>query len=234
MKYVQKRPEPEILTNWRESQLVLGVNCRFDQLKNPQKQIVYQALWDDQGWICCYCCQRITEKLSHVEHFDPQGKTQDGNGNNPLSVTYSNLLASCGPLPEDPNDPKKRRRFPNHCGAYRKDNLIPISPLDPACESYFVYNINTGEIEANLQQSRKRQQEAEQTIKILNLNDSDLIRMRLAALESVIEIDMQDPQEAVILLESYSQKQLDADDHPRFPPFCVTIAYYLRTEFNLP
>jgi len=234
MKYIQKQPEPESLRKWREGQLALGSNCYFKALDREVKRVVYQALWDDQGWICCYCCQGIADQSSHIEHFEPQSNTKDSQGNNPLSITYSNLLASCSPLPTDPNDPKQARRFPPHCGDYRGKKPIPVSPLDPACESYFVYNISNGKIEANSKNDKQKQQEANQTIDILNLNDADLTRTRLDALDAaLIEIDLQDPQDAAALLAASSQKQLDGDGNARFSPFCVMIAYYLRTEFSL-
>ncbi len=235
MKHINKRPEPDILREWRETQEHSGVNCLFVEFQGKPKQETHQSLLNDQGWICCYCCQAITEKLSHIEHFDPQSLTKDAQGNNPASVTYQNLLASCGPLPTDPNDPNQRRTFPKHCGDYRKDNIIPISPLDSNCESYFVYNISTGDIEADLKQSPQHQKEADRTIKVLNLNDEDIKRKRLDALYGfLLEHDIQDPQDAALLLTVCYQKEKDGDGHYKFDPFCVAIAYFLRSEFGLP
>lgn len=249
MKYIHKQPEPDRLRNWREKQLSQPevTNYNYQGLGGRERgadgqpleaesvrTCVHKALLAEQGWICCYCCQRITQTLSHIEHFDPQGKTKDPNENNPLAVTYSNLLASCGPLPTDPEDPKQRRKYPDHCGDYREDDIIPVSPLDPNCESYFVYNIQTGAIEANLTQSNPVQRQADATITVLNLNAKDLNRMRIEALYPLIEINLQDPAEAALLLESCYQKQPDIDGNSKFDPFCIVVAYWLRTEFNLP
>ena len=59
MKHINKRPEPDILREWRETQEPSGVNYHFGEFKGKPKQETHQSLLDDQGWICCYCCQAI-------------------------------------------------------------------------------------------------------------------------------------------------------------------------------
>ena len=67
MKYIEKNPEPEPLKQWREKQLETGVNFTYENFCNPEKSITKQSLLDEQGFICCYCCQRINDRTSHYE-----------------------------------------------------------------------------------------------------------------------------------------------------------------------
>ena len=97
MKYIQKGKEPQILSDWKAIQKPLGVNYHYKCLLNPEKGSVYISLLREQGYICCYCCNKVDQSNSHIEHLDPQSKTDAE-----LSVEYTNMLASCGREPKWP------------------------------------------------------------------------------------------------------------------------------------
>ena len=98
MKYIQKGKEPQNFSDWKATQKSLGVNyAAYKYLYNPEKAAVHISLLSEQGYICCYCCKRVEQSNSHIEHLDPQSKT-----NSELSVEYTNMLASCG---RDTNEP---------------------------------------------------------------------------------------------------------------------------------
>lgn len=232
MKYIQKNPEPKELKQWREDQLAQGVNFTYENFKNPEKRITRQSLLQEQGWICCYCCQRITLEISHIEHFDPQSKSDPI-----LTVTYSNMLASCGPLERDPADRQKSVKWPEHCGHQRgrdhkhnneticKNAALPIAPQhDPQCETYFTYRSN-GEIQAV--KDHPRAADAQQMIKILNLNDPDLIKARQLILRTLQGLT---DAEAQILW----QRNQNRNQQGEFRSFCPAALDYLRQNFNLP
>ena len=65
---------------------------------------------------------------------------------------------------------------------YNKD--LFISPLDDGCESYFQYNIGTGEIESDRELNTINKEKVKYTIKVLNLNARKLSSER----KSVIKI----------------------------------------------
>lgn len=91
MKHIKKSEEPQEFKDWKQQQKSTGINYNYESFQNPEKRLVHSALLSEQGYICCYCCQKIEKETSHIEHFSPQSKTDAE-----LSVTYSNLLASCG------------------------------------------------------------------------------------------------------------------------------------------
>ena len=60
MKTIQKKSEPQELTDWK-----LAKPRKWNDLKNPLKTIVKRALRREQGYICCYCERRLLESDSH-------------------------------------------------------------------------------------------------------------------------------------------------------------------------
>jgi hypothetical protein len=75
MKYIQKGKEPENFSDWKATQQSLGVNYDYKYLSNPEKKAVHISLLSEQGYICCYCCMRVEQSNSHIEHLAPQSKT---------------------------------------------------------------------------------------------------------------------------------------------------------------
>jgi len=90
MKYIKKNPEPKELRDWKRKQK--GDKRNYQNLKKtPEKDIVYDSLLQEQGYLCCYCCKRVTKEKSHIEHLILQSQSHDD-----LTVDYNNLLVSCG------------------------------------------------------------------------------------------------------------------------------------------
>jgi uncharacterized protein (TIGR02646 family) len=123
MKYIQKGKEPQNFSDWKATQKSLGVNYDYKSLSNPEKKAVHISLLSEQGYICCYCCMRVEQSNSHIEHLAPQSKTDSE-----LSVDYTNMLASCG---RDPD-------WPEYCGNKKKNLAIGVSPLQSNCEDFLV------------------------------------------------------------------------------------------------
>ena len=106
----------------------------YDDLQNPEKRKLHQALLDEQGQVCCYCGRNISLTDSHVEHFRPQELRVD------LALSFDNLMASCIRETEP--------GAPLHCGHAKGnefDEALHISPLDPSCERRFIYTL-TGSV----------------------------------------------------------------------------------------
>lgn len=208
MKFIEKQEEPVEFIQWKQEQQQAGVNCKYSCLQKPQKQTVHESLLQEQGFICCYCCKRINKDSSHIEHFTPQSKTDDE-----LSISYKNLHASCG----------NPQYWPQCCGNHRQNSEIPVSPLDEDCELYFTY---TSDGKIMTVENHPRQQDAEVTIQVLNLNFYDLIKSREEAFDTLI--DLSDDEANSLIKKCYEK-----DNNEMFLPFCTAVADFIRQYYNV-
>ena len=211
MKYIQKGKEPENFSKWKAKQKSIDVNYDFNSLRNPEKPEVHNSLLSEQGYICCYCCMRVEQSNSHIEHLDPQSKTDAE-----LSVEYTNMLASCG---RDTNKPGYR--WPEYCGNKKGDFAIGVSPLQANCEEFFNYSTIGEILPANNLDDPK---DAQTTIEVLGLNDFDLTEGRKQAFEALEGIT----QEEAELLAQVCQQM---NGEGRYQPFCNAVLYFLKNYF---
>ena len=210
MKYIQKGKEPQIFSDWKATQMSLGVNYHYKRLPNPEKGAVHISLLSEQGYICCYCCKKVDQSNSHIEHLDPQSKTDAE-----LSLDYTNMLASCG---RDPNKPEYR--WPEYCGNKKGDLAIGVSPLQANCEEFFNYS-SIGEILPTA-----NNKDAQRTIKVLGLNHFDLTEGRKQAFEALEGIT----QEEAELLAQVCQQM---NGEGRYQPFCNAVLCFLKNYFGV-
>lgn len=162
MRHITKSDEPLSFVAWK-AEANEEWQPIWDNLQNPEKHHLRNALVREQFSICCYCTKRISVDDAHIEHLQPRRDYSH------LALTYSNLLACCV---EDPAAPHER-----HCGAAKGhwyDPLRFISPMQIDCEKYFRYTA-AGEIHTSAYAPNG---DATQTIEILNLNANVLIRLR--------------------------------------------------------
>ena len=209
MKYIQKGKEPQKFSDWKATQKSLGVNYDYKYLSNPEKKAVHISLLSEQGYICCYCCSRVDQIDSHIEHLAPQSKTDSE-----LSLDYKNMLGSCGRYPN----------WPEYCGNKKGDLAIGVSPLQANCEEFFDYS-STGEILPTAN-NLAHQKDAHTTIEVLGLNHFDLTEGRKQAFEALEGIT----QEEAELLAQVCQ-QMNAQG--RYLPFCNAVLYFLKDYFGV-
>ena len=211
MKYIQKGKEPQIFSEWKAKQRPLGVNyADYKYLSNPERKAVHISLLSEQGYICYYCCNKVDQSNSHIEHLDPQSKTDAE-----LSVEYTNMLASCG---RDTNKPEYR--WPEYCGNKKGDLAIGVSPLQANCEEFFNYS-SIGEILPTA-----NNKDAQRTIKVLGLNHFDLTEGRKQAFEALEGITQE---EAELLAQVCQQMNVQG----RYQPFCNAVLYFLKNYFGV-
>ncbi|MEG3973798.1 retron system putative HNH endonuclease [Microcoleus sp. herbarium8] len=210
MKYIQKGKEPQDFAKWKATQKSLCLNYDYKCLLNPEKGSVHSSLLSEQGYICCYCCMRVEQSNSHIEHLAPQSKTDSE-----LSVDYTNMLASCG---RDPN-------WPEYCGNKKQNLSIEISPLQANCEEFFDYS-STGEILPTAN-NLAHQIDAQTTIEVLGLNHYDLMQGRIQALEALQGIMTQE--EAELLAQVCQEMNAQG----RYQPFCNAVLYFLKNYFGV-
>jgi uncharacterized protein (TIGR02646 family) len=210
VKHIAKGSEPEFLLefkrgespDWQPSYAALGDDVR---VRNELKA----ALLAEQGWLCCYCCQRIEAVTSHFEHLLPQ------EGNPQLDLEYSNLLASCSS--EGPH---------RHCGARKGNRKIEITPLQPDCEEHFNFDL-LGAVAANPTSLSR----AEKTIEILGLNQPLLRESRRQAIVGFTEnIDQLSNSEIGKLIRHLNRRDTDGKFEPYQPAIVQALTSFAATQ----
>lgn len=219
MKYILKQEEPQEVIAWK--------NLANDEwqpswnvFQNPQKQRLKESLLEEQGFICCYCQQRIeVDSKTEIEHIITREECDELN-NEALKLEYTNLIASC-----EGNKPPSRHPEINesrHCNGFRGNRSLPITPLIPNCEDFFKYNFR-GKIKGlNVN--------AQTTIENLNLEILEKSReskiQGILPDEIILSITNNDIQ---ILIDYYSRKSnIDNDGKMKFPEYSGVIINLLR------
>lgn len=170
MRRIRKGPPPVEFEAWK-ARANEDWAPTYGDLRNPEKNLLLQALAQEQGMLCCYCGRRIDRESSHIEHFRPQHDWPE------LDLAYQNLHASC--------IRETLRCAPLHCGHLKDcqfDETLAISPLDPDCEQRFVYSIN-GQIDPQ----DSNDQSAKYMLVVLGLDIPFLRNRREQALAGVFD-----------------------------------------------
>jgi len=173
MKYIHKKPAPPELVAYSKTS---GASYLKLRKKHDLYKIIRLSLADEQGYICCYCGQRISgfDDNTQIENIWPKGTPIYEK----MQLDYeNNLIATC-------DGGKKLRQTDHsipfsdcHCDTPKGDTPIPIHPLMPNCEEKFLFEEN-GEIIGI-------GSDAEVTIEILNLSSPILKNKRKAAIASL-------------------------------------------------
>ena len=128
---------------------------------HPQvKQELADQLRREQGYLCCYCEQRIDEGNSHIEHLRPKGQYPE------FTFQYANLLSCCC----------DKNSCGNKKGGWFSNDMV--TPLTVNCEERFIYLAN-GEIKP----ADTNDSHAQETIDQLNLNSKKLERLRMGVFD---------------------------------------------------
>ncbi len=126
MKHVIKniKNEPQALRDYRN----LTPNASYSGYGDKDvygNSPLKTALSTEQGYICCYCMQRISEKQMSVEHYIPQNhhlssplSPQDHKDND---LNFMNMLASCN-------------TGERNCSGLRGNVWLNIDPRKRDCE----------------------------------------------------------------------------------------------------
>ena len=206
MKYIVKQDEPGAFTSWK-SRRNPNWHPNYNNLSGEPKKALKTALQAEQGYICCYCEQRLTDKDSHIEHLRPQSDPSV----DPLD--YGNLLCSC--------QNQVRKGEPRHCGNLKEDwfdqNLL-VSPLDPDCEIRFAF---TGD--GSIKPMAVDDVAASETIKRLGLNIPKLNALRENAIAPFLDEDLTHEE-----LQTFVTGYLVKAAAGQFGEFWTTIHYLFK------
>lgn len=209
MKYIKKSSPPEEFVSYKQ----LPGSTYKDLVENHHDiyEIVRLSLAEEQGYICCYCGQRITGfEGTQIEHVFPKGTV----AYEKMQLDYeTNLIASC-------DGGKYKRKIDAtipvddlHCDTKKHQDPIPVTPLNPLCEDKFLFDINGDIIGIGA--------DAEATIEILNLKSPILKNMRKAAIDYYLLFPPTDWNEE---LEKLKQK----NSNNQFTEFCFVLRSYIE------
>ena len=221
MKWIEKGEEPTAFKEWKDKSNDEWTPS-YEILSNPEKSQLHEALLKDQGYICCYCNDRIEKPTprSHIEHIKPRSHFPAE------ALNFTNLVSSC--------QGENEKRFPIHCGpakadwpnesAFRAD--LMISPLDKNCENEFSFT-GLGEIRSS--HTGTRNAAAKETITRLGLDVPKLDAARRSSIDGILEgIEDETDENIQRLIAHFSNK----DDEGRFIPFCSAVVYTLKKYLN--
>lgn len=166
-KILKSAVEPQEFTDWKSR----NPRAKYENLnRTKEKQILKQSLLDEQFNVCCYCGMNLTDVESHIEHVIPQATRTH-------SLNYRNMHVSCNG--DNPQGLREGKDELNHCGMHKSNNEISITPTQVDCENRFKY-LADGSVEP----MEPTDEEAIQTIKILNLNTIILKDMRKEVIDA--------------------------------------------------
>lgn len=172
MKYIKKNAPPPELIAYRKT-----ANATYSGLKKRKSlyKKTKKSLTAEQGFICCYCGQRIKgEKDTQIEHLYAKGTPSYSE----MQLDYeSNLLACC----DGGKSERKKgniRKEDIYCEAAKGNIVLPVNPLSIECEEKFLF-AEDGEILGVDKAS-------EVTIKILNLNSPVIKNRRKYAIDNYL------------------------------------------------
>lgn len=212
MKHIHKTTEPPAILQKIAIPTPRNPQPDYKKLRSKKKRELRKTLSEEQGFICCYCCQRLVLEDSHIEHLQPQSTATH------LSLNYDNLFVSC--------QAELHAGDPVHCGKAKNDwfdqNLL-VSPLQENCTEFFEYSL-AGEIlpTKNFESSKA----AIETIDRLQLNIPKLQAMRQAEITPLFDIELS-TEEVLRLIKSFAT----ADGQGYYQPFCPVLIHLLKLEY---
>jgi uncharacterized protein (TIGR02646 family) len=212
MKYIAKSSvEPLSLSDWKlQDKMYQRGNATWKRFRTvggrEYKKEFTQDLIVEQGYICCYCEQKLNINDCHIEHLLAQNKDLYSK----FLFDYQNLLCSCQ-LEIESGEPR-------HCGNSKGNNILPITPLMPDCENKFKYT-EDGYIEYTDENSRL-------TVEYLQLDIDKLNKLRESAIDSIRFIDPIEKDELLSEEESkqFAERYLQVENG-EFKEFYTTIKY---------
>ena len=179
MRQIQKRNEPQSLTQWR-AVYQNDPNFAYDLIDANLREVIRKALVVEQGGLCAYTGRRVDKDSCHIEHLKPQAHCANGE-----DVSFGNMVA-CVPAPNAPGLPY---------GAHKKGSwpdvtqeALFVSPIQPGCGTRFSFNLR-GEIKPR----NPADHAAMETIRRLRLDHTLLDQLRKAAINGTLRVHGRGP-----------------------------------------
>jgi uncharacterized protein (TIGR02646 family) len=210
MKRIQKGREPESLKRHRPTPFATYANYEArDELR--------RALLEEQGYICCYCMQRISAADMKIEHWAPQSGRED------LQLVYGNLLGAC-------RGAEGEVRSRQHCDTHKGNTEITVNPASETmdCER-LVHYLPNGEVTSHDAIVREDLQAT------LNLNTEQLKRNRKSVIDTLVRYLSSKQKSgswppAFLRLTLASWKNRGSDG--MYQEYCRVVVYYLEKKMK--
>ncbi|MDM8551429.1 retron system putative HNH endonuclease [Desulfobacterales bacterium HSG2] len=211
MRYIAKGKEPASLLAHRKNK-----EADYANLPKKAKNDLRKALLKEQGYVCCYCMQRIREDNSKIEHWKPQKHTR-------FQLNYQNLLAAC-----QGNEGEKKDR--QHCDTHKGEQEITINPTDKTrnCELFIKYRKN-GLICSDDPVIN------EELNTVLNLNTQTLAENRAVIMDyvknEITRVKGKNSAWPIPYVRKIIQKY-GSRHNEKFIPYCQVVIYFLKKRFK--
>lgn len=135
----------------------------YSDLTPEIKQDIRQACTKEQFYLCAYCCKRISGDSCDTmnEHVEARNLAPN------KGLDYTNIVASC--------------TTSNQCDKAHGHQPLPLTPFDNECETDLAFKISgrvtglTGD--------------AQETIRVLNLNNGSLINKRKRLIDDLLFVN---------------------------------------------
>ncbi len=185
--YLKSRKRSKLKTPWK----------KFTQSREggQVKITLHTHLLNEQKGLCIYCQQAIPEKLdsriaySHIEHI------KERNFHAHLTFKHKNLSVSCNGFDCSIEEPEAIEDFCGHTKGelVQKQGIEEELFLNPTeienIENFFEYDFE-GNIAPNTDRSQIDQQKAAYVIDLLDLQNSNLIQMRINQLNDLNQMSI--------------------------------------------
>jgi len=183
------------------------------------------SLLKEQGYICCYCMQGITETNMKVEHFKSQTTYPH------LQLSYGNMLAACKGI---------GLKDSQHCDTSKGNQEISLDPTNftKNCERILKY-LSNGRIYANDSIIDNNPVIDNDLCKILKLNLQSLCDERRAILKALQKgLEIKSPNNSasksatIRLLKQKLKEWSSKDSQGRYRAYCQVAVFYLQKRID--
>jgi uncharacterized protein (TIGR02646 family) len=225
MKKIIKNPDPSViqeLLNFIQSEKTASIIPIYENFR--KKNELRESLLKEQGYICCFCMQRIKDsnETTKIAHIFPQNPILDEDKQKVekenLDLDYYNMLAAC-------DGGKGQSPHLQHCDTKQGNAILKINPANPTknCEELINYR-SSGEIYSNNSDIDYDLRE------VLNLNLDAIKQARKEAYSAIIKtLESKYPN------RSWSKRSIENEiknysqlKKGRYAPYCQYVIYFLE------
>jgi uncharacterized protein (TIGR02646 family) len=198
----------------------------YDNYK--EKDELRATLLKEQGFICCYCMQRIKEAIAskmEIEHFSAYSIYNGTDGKPDLTLDYTNLLAAC-------KGNEGAAKHLQHCDEHKGNREIQLNPTDKSMMEKIRFDSS-----GNIFISDKEDTEGvlNQDLKVaLNLNVQTLTAER-KKIWKTLNHSIQKKFGNKPLTKSFVNqklKEVSAQNDGKFEPMCQVAIYYFEKKLK--
>lgn len=234
MKHIEKfgKNEPNALIQYKKTPNATFLGYGDKDIENGIDKPLKKTIGAEQGWICCYCNQRIGVENMTVEHYIPQKHHETSpfsqEKHTEMSLDYLNLLGSCKCAERD-------------CSELRGNIFLQhINPLSKNCEKMVAYRkkVINGKVlgyEIYALEGKYQTEIQHEIDVILKLNTEVLCQAREAAITKMkTQLHSENAKKwsnDFLLAEMQKIAKMhiiNTQKDKGFSPFCMTVIFYLN------